>query len=85
MSNGKGEHGKKTSKMESPQPMGPTVAWDFNSKARHGEVLRSEPNTMIHAFHGRAWDERAVMGAGKRNMPRRQMLKPKIPHGNGSR
>lgn len=82
MSTGKGEHGRKTSRVESPQPQVPVTSWDFNVKAKHGEVLKSEPNIMIHAFHGRAWDERGTLGAGsKKPMPRRQMLKPKIPPG----
>lgn len=78
------ERKTKSSKIDAPAPAMPNVAWDFNVKAKHGEVLTSEPNIMIHAFHGRAWDERGIQDTSKRNMPRRQMLKPKIPHGNGS-
>jgi hypothetical protein len=73
------ERKSKSSTIDPPQPNGPIVGWDFNVKAKAREVKTSEPNIMIHAFHGRAWDERGTMNTSKQNVPRRQMMLPKIP------
>lgn len=70
----------KSSKVDRPQPgTMPVVSWDFSQKARPGELLKSEPNRMILAFHGRAWDERGVMGTSRTTVPRRQIGKIKVP------
>lgn len=80
----------KSSKINPATPAGPVVSWDFNQLGRPGQVLRSESPIMVWGFHGRSWDQRGVMkgtlaSAAETPLPRRQMFKPKIPHGNGSR
>ena len=75
----------KGSFIDQPQPgTMPVVTWDFSYRSKPGEVLHSEPNMPIMAFHGRGWESRGIMNTSKQVMPRRQMLKPKIPNGNGS-
>jgi hypothetical protein len=74
------ERKSKSSKIDSPQPgTMPVVSWDFDQRSKPGQVLHSEPNMPIMAFHGRGWEERGVMNTSRNVVPRRQMMLPKIP------
>lgn len=73
------ERKAKSSKIEAPQPVLPVVSWDYNQKAVPGRVEPSEPNFMIHAFDGRAYDQRGVQGSKGLTVPRRQQFKVKVP------
>lgn len=71
--------GGRSSKIDPPGPVLPTVSWDFNQAAVPGKVEPSEPNFMIHAFDGRAYDRRGVQGTSGRTVPRRQQFNVKLP------
>lgn len=69
----------KASTILPPQPNGPVVPWDFNQRAKAGQVLKSEPNIMIWPYKGRAWDQRGTENLSRSPVARRQQFFTKTP------